>query len=110
LYKLNLPNSIKVYNVFYAKLLRKAPENPVPGQGLPPPAPVVVTEQDEWVVDSIRASKLCYGKLLYRANWLGADEDPEYYPASNFMYSPHLLQAYYLAHPTEPGPPTALPR
>ena len=26
------------------------------------------------------------------------------------MYSPYLLQAYHLAHPTEPGPPTALPR
>ena len=43
------------------------------------------------MVELIRASKLRYGKLWYRANWLGADEDPEYYPASNFMYSPYLL-------------------
>ena len=101
---------MKVHNVFHAKLLRRDPANPVPGQILPPPEPVVIDEQDEWVVESIRASKLCRGKLLYRANWQGADEDPEYYPASNFMYSPHLLRTYYLEHPAEPGPPTALPR
>ena len=70
---------------------------------------MTIDEQDEWVVESIRASKLRYGKLLYRANWQGADEDPEYYPASNFMYSPHLLQTYHLEHPAEPRPPTALP-
>ena len=60
------------------------------------------------MIELIRASKLRYGKLLYRANWQGADEDPEYYPASNFMYSPYLLQTYHLEHPAEPGPPTAL--
>ena len=80
-----------MHNVFHAKLLRKDPANPVPGQTVPPPEPIVVNEQDEWVVELIRASKLRYGKLWYRANWLGADEDPEYYPASNFMYSPYLL-------------------
>jgi len=99
---------MKVHNMFYAKLLRKDPNNPVLGQTIPPLEPVTIDEQDEWVVELIRASKLRYGKLLYRANWQGADEDPEYYPASNFMYSPYLLQTYHLEHPAEPGPPTAL--
>ena len=99
---------MKIYNVFYAKLLRKDPGNPVPGQSPPPPEPVVINEQDEWEVESIRVSKLRYGKLLYRANWLGADEDPEYYLASNFIYFPYLLRAYYLEHPIELGPLIAL--
>jgi hypothetical protein len=109
-YELELPASMKVHNVFHAKLLRKDPDNPVPGQIPPLPEPISISGEDEWVVDSIRACKLRYGKLLYRANWLGADEDPEYYPASNFMYSPHLLRKFHLEHPSEPGPPTALPR
>lgn len=108
-YELELPESMKIHNVFHAKLLRKAPDNPVPGQLLPTPDPLQINDHDEWEVDSIRASKLTRNKLSYRANWLGADEDPEYYPASNFMYSPHLLKAYHIAHPLEPGPPKALP-
>ena len=40
---------------------------------------------------------------MYRANWLRADEDPEYYPAENFMYSLYLLRSYYLEHLAEPG-------
>ena len=47
---------------------------------------------------------------MYRANWLGANEDLKYYLASNFIYSPHLLYAYYLEYPAEPGPPIALLR
>ena len=47
LYELELPDSIKVHNVFHAKLLRKDPANPVPGQTVPPPEPIVVNKQDE---------------------------------------------------------------
>ena len=54
--------------MFHAKLHRRDLANPVPGQILPPLELVVIDEQDEWVVELIRASKLCRGKLLYRAN------------------------------------------
>ncbi|KAI0991458.1 hypothetical protein K3495_g16729, partial [Podosphaera aphanis] len=110
-YELALPNSLgSIHNVFHAKLLRRDPSNPLPGQVNPPPEEYeIIPGSKEWQVESIRSCKLKYRKLQYRANWLGADEDPEYYPASNFMYSPHLLKQFHLAHPELPGPPTALP-
>ena len=52
--------------------------------------------------------KLVRGKLVYRAKWTGADEDPELYLVSDFKYSPHLLRDFHLANPTLPGPPANL--
>jgi hypothetical protein len=36
------------------------------------------------------------------------DEDPEWYPASNFKYSPYKLWDFYLEHPDLLGPPRRL--
>lgn len=110
-YELDLPPSMgSIHRVFHAKLLRKDPSNPLPGQQNPPPKEYeIIPGVKEWQVESIRTCKLVYRKLKYRANWLGADEDPEFYPASDFMYSPHLLKQFHLAHPELPGPPAALP-
>ena len=41
---------------------------------------------------------------------MGCDEDPVYYPASNFMYSPHLLRKFHMEYLNLPGPPTKLPQ
>lgn len=111
-YELDLPENLKhVHPVFHAKLLRKDPANPVPGQVLPEPESLsIIPGEKEFAVDSIRAVKLVRRKLKYRANWLGCDEDPVYYPASNFMYSPHLLRKFHENYPHLPGPPANLPQ
>ena len=38
------------------------------------------------------------GKLAYKAKWTGVDEDLEFYPASDFKYSLHLIKRFYLAN------------
>ena len=110
-YELDLPPSMgSIHRVFHAKLLRRDSSNPLPGQiNSEIEEYEIIPGVKEWQVESIRNCKLVHRKLHYRANWLGADEDPEYYPASNFMYSPHLLKQFHLAHPKLPGPPAALP-
>ena len=52
-YKLDLPDSIKVYPVFYASRLRKATSDPTPSQINVPPAPVNITSELEYEVKSI---------------------------------------------------------
>jgi len=57
-YKLNLPTTIRIYNVFYPSLLSRDPDNPIEGQAFPEPPLVITTEGDdnaEWVVDEILA-------------------------------------------------------
>jgi transposase InsO family protein len=107
-FKLKLPASMNIHPVFSTDRLRRAPMNPLPGQENDPPPPIRVSQDNEWEVDHIRAVRLVRGKLQYRAAWLGHDEDPEWYPASDFKYSPHLLKTFHLEHRDKPGPPAKL--
>ena len=110
MYLLDLPDSLKgKHQVFHASLLWKALNNPLPGQVVSPPPPVNITGDDKYKLTAIRAVKKHYTKLWYRGSWLGWDEDPEYYPASDFKYTPGLLYNFHLANPDLPGPPALLP-
>jgi hypothetical protein len=107
-YRVELPALIKIHPVFPAESLCRDPNDPLPRQANASLPPVNVTADNEYKVQEIIAVKLTKGKLTYQAKWTGADKDPEFYPASDFKYSPHLLKRFYLANPTLPGPPANL--
>jgi hypothetical protein len=90
-FKLRLPESIKVHPVFHADRLRKAPEDPLPGQLNPDLPAIPVNDQEEYEVHEVLAVKLIRGKLKYRIKWKGWDDDPEWYPASALSNSPLAL-------------------
>ncbi len=57
---------MKVYPVFYAKKLRKDPDNPLPRQANPePPLLVLQDSEEEYEVQSVLAMKLVRSKLKY---------------------------------------------
>ena len=41
--------------------------------------------------------------------WVGYDEDPKWYLASNLKNAPHKIRDYYIANLTQLGPPRRLP-
>ena len=55
LYKLDLPNIIKVHLVFPVVLLFKDPDNALPGQVNEPPPPVNIEGEPEYKVEEILA-------------------------------------------------------
>ena len=59
-------------------------------------------------MEDILAVKKERNILKYRASWVGYDEDLEWYPASNFKYSPYKLRDFHTAYPDLPGPPRKL--
>ena len=64
--------------------------------------------ENEWEVEKVLAVRQRRGKLQYRIQWLGFDEDPDWYPASNIKNAPHKLRDFYAANPDRPGPPKRL--
>ncbi|EFQ96383.1 hypothetical protein PTT_01418 [Pyrenophora teres f. teres 0-1] len=65
-------------------------------------------EDDEYEVEKILNARVYRKKLQYRVQWLGYEEDPEWYDASNFKNSPHRLRDFHTANPLHPGPPRRL--
>jgi hypothetical protein len=108
LFWLDLPNYIGNYLVIHARFLRKDPADPLPGQVNEPREPINITSDQEWDVEKLLAVRKKRGKLEYKVKWVSADEDPTYYPASNFKYSPHKLRDFHIEHPELPGPPRRL--
>ena len=90
-YKLDLPASIHVHPVFSPDKLWKAATDPLPGQIEDPPPAIEVNGEYEWEVEEILAVCLHWGKLQYKVKWVGYDNDPTWYPAANFIGSPHRL-------------------
>jgi hypothetical protein len=66
LYKVKLPNTIKIYNVFSPDRLRKAAKDLLLGQVNKPSLSIVIITEEEYKVQEVLASKLVQGKLLYQ--------------------------------------------
>jgi hypothetical protein len=107
-YQLDLPPTIKIHPVISADKLRKAANDPFPGQILEPGLPIVVNGQEEWDVEEILASRAYYGKLQYRVKWANSDPDPAWYYASDFISCPHKLKEFHDANTDMLGPPRYL--
>lgn len=107
-YRLELPSSYRISPVLHADRLRKADNNPLPGQ-IPTPPPAVEVDGDlEWEVEKILSSRLNRGQLEYKIQWQGWDPDDTWYPAGNLRNAPLALKTYHDAYPQEAGPPVRL--
>ena len=63
--ELQLPQSMKIHNVFHPNLLQKASTDPLTNQVHEPPPPVIINNEEKWEVEDILDTKSYWGKLEY---------------------------------------------
>ncbi|CAJ0921017.1 unnamed protein product, partial [Ranitomeya imitator] len=100
-FRLTLPDSFSIHNVFHRSLLRRYVAPMVPS--VEPPAPVLVEGELEYIVEKILDSRVSRRKLQYLVKWKGyAQEDNSWVFASD-VHAPDLVRAFHVAHPGRPG-------
>ncbi len=120
-YRLELPASMKIHPVHHASKLKRAAQDPLPGQKVPEQGPVEVDERgdEHWEVEKIldsswgrpgaRGRKPKTPELWYRVKWFGWEQDDlEWYRASEFEGSAELVKQWHGDNPGRPGPPLEL--
>ena len=63
-YRLELPHTMKIHDVFHLNLLQKVADNPLPGQRNSLLSSTVMDDEEEWEVDNILNAKRGRGKKV----------------------------------------------
>jgi hypothetical protein len=105
-YRLDLPDSMKIHPVFHVSLLRPAsPKSDyLPGQRNPPPDPVLIDGEPEYVIKGVE--KIRFNKKRrqyeYLTRWTGSDE-LSWEPAES-LRDTEAAEQFHTQYPSEPNP------
>jgi hypothetical protein len=98
-YKLKLPASMKIHDVFHVSMLEKVTADNFNRQPIPLP-PVIVNEQEEWEVEKILNSRLMRNKLQYLIRWKGVGpEEDSWEPAENVEHAEEEVESFHARNP-----------
>ena len=100
--ELQLPQAIKIDNVFHPNLLQKASTDLLTGQVNESAPPVIISNEKKWEVADILDSRSFWGKIQYRIKWASWDEDRGWYDAFGFDNSPEILEDFYVRYSNKP--------
>src|SRR5713226_8055989 len=96
-YCLELPESIKVHDVFHIDLLTPYKEMEEYGQAYMRPPPITVQSEEEYEVESILQAR-CKGpndSLKYKVHWKGYPLADDSWVTHDDLHSPELLKEFY---------------
>jgi RNase H-like domain found in reverse transcriptase/Integrase zinc binding domain/Chromo (CHRromatin Organisation MOdifier) domain len=100
-FKLQLPKTWKIHNVFHASLLMPYKETEEHGANLEEPPPDIIDEQEEYEVKQVLDARICRKKLQYRIRWKGYSEAEDTWEPCDNVHAPDLVEEFTRKHPTK---------
>ncbi|CAJ0956919.1 unnamed protein product [Ranitomeya imitator] len=100
-FRLALPASFAIHNVFHRSLLRRYVVPVVPS--VDPPAPVLVEGELEYEVEKILDSRFSRRRLQYLVKWKGYGQEDNSWVVASDVHATDLVCAFHLARPDRPG-------
>jgi Chromo (CHRromatin Organisation MOdifier) domain len=100
-YRLSLPLTWKIHNVFHVSLLTPYKETEEHGPNFTKPPPELIEEQEEYEVEQVLALRL-YGrwkKLQYLIRWKGYSHAHDSWASADDVHAPDLIQAFHQGNP-----------
>ena len=98
-YRLQLPATWKIHNVFHATLLTPYQETEAHGPNYLEPPPDLIEGEEEYEVEAILAHRRRRAGTQFLVKWVGyPDSENSWEPEKNLQHSPTLLRAYKQRH------------
>ena len=98
-YRLKLPASWKIHNVFHATLLRPYKENDVYGENYTRPPPDIIEGEEEYEVEAILKHRRRGRGYQYFVKWVGYPiTEASWEPEQGFSGAIDILNEYKLRH------------
>ena len=99
IYRLRLPPTWKIHDVFHATLLSPYRQMEAHGPSFSQPPPDVIDSEEEYEVDHIVSHKGSPGQWQYLTTWKGYPSSKNTWePEVNLCHTPTILQAYKEIH------------
>jgi hypothetical protein len=104
-YRLELPASLTIHDVFNVDQLFLATNNPLPGQVLDPPPPVLVEQTPEYEVAEILDCRRKGRGFQYLVRWTGYDDPTFELARTIYKDVPELAHNFHRRYKNKPLPP-----
>ena len=98
-YRLKLPPTWKIHNVFHASLLTAYKETTTNGQKYQEPTPDLINGQPEWEVDQILGARRRRNQLQYLVRWKGFSEAHDSWEPLTHIKADDLIAEFYRKQP-----------
>jgi hypothetical protein len=94
--------------VFHVSRLEPVIENNIPGRIQPPPPPTIINHEEEYEVNEILDSRICWKRLEYLVDWAGYDTSHQKWePVRHLQNAQQLVQEFHKRYPNKPRPRSA---
>jgi hypothetical protein len=94
-YKIKLPPSMKIHDVFHIDLLTPYQETQAYGINYPRPPPELMEGEEEYEVEEIVADRKHRNKQQYLVKWVGYPYSDNSWVNANDLHAPELLARYH---------------